>query len=157
MTRPGRRSDDLLDTSSEFIKSAGDEYDIVVDYVKALRTDPVALQVLGTINRRAAFGYSASGDRVRGLLRLQMGKGLFDFSVIGGTGKRYSHPTGNGVGFSNAEKAPLAGAGLEIDIQSETDVVLFDGHRTRHEEPNYHRMPTPSFCGRSNPTSAARK
>jgi hypothetical protein len=52
-TRPW--SDDLLDTSSEFIRSAGDEFDIVVDYVKALRTDPVALQVLGTINRRAAF------------------------------------------------------------------------------------------------------
>jgi hypothetical protein len=134
-TRPW--SDDLLDTSSEFITSAGDEYDIVVDYVKALQTDPVALQVLGTINRRAAFSYSAGGDRLRGLLRLQMGKGLFDFSVIGGTGKGYSHPTGNGVGISLAEKAPLAGAGLEIDIQSETDVILFDGHRASHEEPNY--------------------
>jgi hypothetical protein len=134
-TRPW--SDDLLDTSSEFIRSAGDEFDIVVDYVKALRTDPVALQVLGTINRRAAFGYSASGDRVRGLLRLQMGKGLFDFSVIGGTGKGFSHPLGNEVGYTGSEKAPLAGAGLEIDIQSETDVILFDGHKTRHEEPNF--------------------
>src|SRR5687768_2056774 len=38
-TRPW--SDSLLDTSSEYIKSEGDEYDIVVDYVKALRTDPV--------------------------------------------------------------------------------------------------------------------
>ncbi len=133
-TRPW--SDDLLDTSSEFIKSAGDEFDIVVDYVKALRTDPVALQVLGTINRRAAFSYSAGGARLRGLLRLPMGKGLFDFSVVGGVGMGYSHPLGNEVGFSNAEKAPLAGAGLEIDIQSETEVV-FDGHRARHEEPNY--------------------
>ena len=40
-TRPW--SDDLLDTSTEFILSAGDEFDIVVDYVKALRTDPVAV------------------------------------------------------------------------------------------------------------------
>lgn len=134
-TRPW--SDGLLNTSTEFITSAGDEYDIVVDYVKALRTDPVALQVLGTINGRAAFSYSAGGDRLRGLLRLQMGKGLFDFSVIGGTGKGFSHPQGNEVGFSNSEKAPLAGAGLEIDIQSETDVVAFDGHKARHEEPNY--------------------
>jgi hypothetical protein len=54
-------SDDLLDTSSEFILSAGDEFDIVVTYVNALRTDPVALQALGTIQRRAAFGYSAAG------------------------------------------------------------------------------------------------
>jgi hypothetical protein len=134
-TRPW--SDDLLDTSSEFILSAGDEFDIVVDYVKALRTDPVALQVLGVIQRRAAFSYSAGGDRLRGLLRLQMGNGLFDFSVIGGTGKGFSHPAGNKVGFSLSEKAPLAGAGLEIDIQSETDVILFDGHKTRHEEPNF--------------------
>ena len=36
-------SDGRLDTSTEFIKSAGDEFDIVVDYVKALRTDPAAL------------------------------------------------------------------------------------------------------------------
>src|SRR5215212_2285619 len=109
-TRPW--SDGLLDTSMEFITSAGDEFDIVVDYVKALRTDPVALQALGTIHRRAAFAYSAAGDRLRGLLRLQMGQGLFDFSLVGGTGNGYSHPAGNDVGFSNTEKAPPAGAGL---------------------------------------------
>ena len=134
-TRPW--SDGLLDTSSEFISSPGDEYDIVVDYVNALRTDPMALRVLGQIKRRAAFGYSASGDRLRGLLRLQMGIGLFDFSLVGGGGKGFSHPAGNDIGISFAEKPPLAGAGLEIDFQSETDVVLFDGHQTRHEEPNY--------------------
>jgi len=134
-TRPW--SDGLLDTSTEFIKSAGDEFDIVVDYVQALRLDPVALRLLGTINRTAAFGYSASGGRLRGLLRLQKGKGLFDFSLVGGNGAGYSHPAGNGIGYSYAEKPPLAGAGLEIDFISETDVVLFDGHKTRHAEPNY--------------------
>lgn len=130
-------SDGLLDTSTEFIKSAGDEFDIVVDYVKALRTDPVALRLLGQIDRTAAFGYSASGFRLRGLLRLQMGKGLFDFSLVGGTGNGYNHPAGNDIGFSNAEKAPLAGAGLEIDFQTETETVAFGAHKTRHEEPNY--------------------
>jgi len=134
-TRPW--SDDLLDTSSEYITSAGDEFDIVVDYVKALRTDPVALELLGPINRRAAFAYSASGGRLRGLLRLQMGKGLFDFSLVGGNGVGYSHPAGNDIGDTYAEKAPLAGAGLEIDFISETDVILLNGYKTRHEEPNY--------------------
>jgi len=134
-TRPW--SDNLLDTSSEFITSAGDEFDIVVDYVQALRTDPVALQVLGQINRRAAFGYSNSAYKLRGLLRLQMGLGLFDFSLVGGAGNGFAHPAGNKIGFTSAEKAPLAGAGLEIDFQSETDVVALGGHKTRHEEPNY--------------------
>ena len=134
-TRPW--SDGLLDTSTEFIKSAGDEFDIVVDYVKALRTDPVALQRLGEIDRTAAFGYSASGGRLRGLLRLQMGKGLFDFSLVGGSGAGYSHPTGNDIGDTYAEKAPLAGAGLEIDFNTETEVVLGKGYKTRHEEANY--------------------
>jgi hypothetical protein len=133
-TRPW--SDNLLDTSSEFIKSAGDEFDIAVDYVKALKTDPIAVQLLGPINRRAAFGYSAGAARVRGLLRLQMGRGLFDFSLIGGTVTGFAHPAGNDIGFSSAEKAPLAGAGLEIDLQSETDVVN-GGYKARHEEPNY--------------------
>ncbi len=130
-------SDGLLDTSSEFITSPGDEFDIVVDYVKALGTDPVAVQRLGNIQRTAAFGYSASGGRLRGLLRIPMGKGLFDFSLVGGTGNGYDHPAGNKIGFSNSEKAPLAGAGLEIDFQSETDVIAFGAHLTRHEEPNY--------------------
>jgi hypothetical protein len=134
-TRPW--SDGLLDTSSEFITSGGDEFDIVVDFVKALRTDPVALQRLGTINRTAAFGYSAAGYKLRGLLRLQMGRGLFDFSLVGGTGNGYSHPAGNKIGFSYSEKAPLAGAGLEIDFQSETDVVALGAHKTRQEGPNY--------------------
>jgi hypothetical protein len=134
-TRPW--SDDLLDTSSEFITSAGDEFDIVVDYVKALRTDPIALEILGPINRRAAFGYSASGGRLRGLLRLKMGEGLFDFSLVGGNGAGYSHPTGNDVVDSWAEKAPLAGAGLEILLNTETDVVALKGYKARHEESNY--------------------
>lgn len=134
-TRPW--SDGLLDTSTEHIGSAGDEFDIVVDYVKALRTDPVARQALGTIRRTAAFGYSASGYRLRGLLRLQAGKGLFDFSLVGGTGNGFDHPSGNDVVFSNSEKTALDGAGLEIDFQSETDVVALGAYKARHEETNY--------------------
>lgn len=130
-------SDGLLVTSSEFITSAGDEFDIVVDYVKALRVDPVALRILGETRRTAAFGYSASGFKLRGLLRIQTGLGLFDFSLVGGTGSGYTLPSGNGGAPSNAEKAPLVGAGVEIDFQSETDVVALNAHKTRHEEPNY--------------------
>jgi hypothetical protein len=130
-------SDGLLNTSSEFITSAGDEFDIVVDFVKALKTDPVVAQLTGPINRTAAFGYSASGFRLRGLLRLQMGVGLFNFSLVGGTGNGYTHPSGNKIGNSNSERAPLAGAGLEIDFQSEFDVIALGAHKTRHEEPNY--------------------
>jgi hypothetical protein len=122
---------------SEFIQSPGDEFDIVVDYVNALRTDPVAVERLGTVQRRAAFGYSASGFRLRGLLRIKQGKGLFDFSIVGGTGNGFSHPAGTSIGFSNAEKPPLPGAGLEIDLQSETDVVVLGAHKTRHEETNF--------------------
>ena len=130
-------SDDLLDTSSEFIASAGDVFDIVVAYQRALRTDPAAVQALGAIQRRAAFAYSYSGFHLRGLLRLQMGIGLFDFSLIGGTGKGFAHPTGNGIGFTGSEREALPGTGLEIDFQSETDVVALDAYRTRREAPNY--------------------
>jgi Alpha/beta hydrolase domain len=130
-------SDGLLDTSTESIEFAADEFDIVVDYVKALRTDPVALQLLGDIDRTAAFGYSASGYRLRGLLRINMGSGLFDFSLVGGTGNGYDHPVGNEIKFAKKEKAPKAGAGLEIDFQSEFDVIALGAHKTRHEEPNY--------------------
>ena len=130
-------SDGLLDTSSEFILSAGDEFDIVISYVRALRTDPVALEVLGQVQRRAAFGYSAAGFCVRGLMRMQAGVGLFDFAIAAGVGRGYTHPSGNGLASSNSERAPLQGAGLEIDVESETDVVALAGHKTRHEEWNY--------------------
>jgi hypothetical protein len=73
-------------TSSDSITSAGDEFDTGADNVKALRTDPDAVRLLGEIDRTAAFGYSASGIRLRGLLRHPAGKGLFDFSLVGGTG-----------------------------------------------------------------------
>jgi hypothetical protein len=130
-------SDALLDTSSEYIQSAGDEFDIVAAYLSALRTEPIALQALGSIQRRAAFGYSAAGFRLRGLLRKQIGVGQFDFSLVGGTGNGYAHSTGNGIVFNSTERAPLAGAGLEIDFQSETDIVVNGAQKTRHEESNY--------------------
>jgi hypothetical protein len=132
-TRPW--SDGILDTSSEFIVSVSDEFDIVVDYVKALRSDPLARQLLGQVRRTAAFGYSASGANLRGLLRIQSGIGLFDFSLVGGPGNGYDQP--NDVGHSFSEKPPLAGAGLEIDFQSETDSIVAEAYKTRHEEPNY--------------------
>ncbi|HJZ54550.1 MAG TPA: hypothetical protein VKE74_06305, partial [Gemmataceae bacterium] len=69
-------SDGRLDTSTEFITSAGDEFAIAADYAKALRVDPVAAELLGEIDRMAAFGYSKSAGRVRGLLRLDIGEGL---------------------------------------------------------------------------------
>jgi len=130
-------SDDLLDTSSEFIRSAGDEFDIVVSYLNALRTDAIALEALGPIERRAAFGYSASGYRLRGLLRLHMGVGLFDFALVGGTGNGFILPAGNGIANAVAERDPLAGAGLEIDFQSETDQLVLGAHKTRRESANY--------------------
>lgn len=131
-------SDGRLDTSTEFIQSAGDEFDIVVDWVKALSADPVAVQILGPIDRMAAFGYSACGARLRGLLRLEMGKGLFDFSLVGACGSGFSFPKGNGVGQTWQEKPPLAEAGLEIDFNTESE--LLSGARaedTRYDCPNY--------------------
>jgi len=130
-------SDGSLNTSTEFIQSAGDEFDIVADFVTALRTDPVAVQVLGTIDRMAAFGESASGTRLRGLLRLHMGEGLFDFSLVGGAGHGFNFPTGNDIGFREKESPPLAGAGLEIDFNTEADVLARGADDTRHIDSNY--------------------
>jgi hypothetical protein len=130
---------DDFDTSSEFIGSPGDEYDIVADYVIALRADPVAEVLVGEIKRMAAFGYSRSGGRLRGLLRIKSGKGLFDFSLVGGTGSGFNFPTGNDIGFTSDEHAPPAEAGLEIDFHTEAEVVYpaFRADRARHDDPNY--------------------
>src|SRR5262249_57832566 len=108
------------------------------DCVKALDTDRVADFLVGPIDRMAAFGYSASGTRLRGLLRLDMGRGLFDFSLVGAAGSGFSFPAGNDIRFTWQEKPPPAGAGLEIDFNTESEMV--DGARAasaRHEDPNY--------------------
>jgi hypothetical protein len=130
---------DDFDASTEFIASPGDEYDIVADYVAALRVDPVAELLVGPINRTAAFGYSHSGGRLRGMLRIDAGKGLFDFSLVGGTGSGFNYPTGNGIGFTWEEHAPPAEAGLEIDFHTEAEVVhpTFRADKTRHDDANY--------------------
>lgn len=132
-------SDGQLDTSTEFIASAGDEFDIVVDFVKALKLDPVAFECLGSINRMAAIGYSASGWRLRGLLRLKMGKGLFDFSLVGGCGTGFDFPAGDAIHHSSAERPPLPGVGLEIDFNKEVEVIHpnFNAANTRYDTPCY--------------------
>ena len=56
---------------------------------------------------------------------------------MGETASDTATPGGNDIGDTYAEKAPLAGAGLEIDFIAETDVILPDGYKTRHDEPNY--------------------
>jgi hypothetical protein len=130
-------SDGSLNTATEFIQSAGDEFDIVVDFVKVLSADPVAELLLGPIERMAAFGESSSGGRLRGLLRLDVGKGLFDFSLVGGAGRGFLYPKRNDIGSSSKEMPPLAGAGLEIDFNTEADVIVSGAADARHAEPNY--------------------
>jgi hypothetical protein len=53
--------------------------------------------LLGPINGGSAFGYSAAGYRLRGLLRTKAGVGLFDFSLVGGAGTGYVRPKGNTI------------------------------------------------------------
>src|SRR5262249_29708205 len=120
-------------------RSAGDEYDIVADFVSALRIDPLAGEFLGRIDRMAAFGYSASGWRLRGMLRINLGKGLFDFSLVGGCGTGHDFPVGNQIQHSTAEKLPRPGAGLEIDFCTEAEVIhpVFSAADARHDDPNY--------------------
>jgi hypothetical protein len=132
-------SDGRLDTSTEFITSEVDEYDIVADFVTALDTDPLAVELLGEVTRKGAFGYSASGWRLRGMLRHNLGKGLFDFSLVGGCGRGYEFPAGDKIQHSTTEKLPRADAGLEMDFCTEAEVIhpRFTAADTRHDHTNY--------------------
>jgi hypothetical protein len=111
----------------------------VINFVKALRTDPVAVRCLGPINRMAAIGHSASGWRLKGLLRLAAGKGLFDFALVGGCGSGYDFPTGNQVQHFTAERPPLPGAGLEVAFCTEAEVIhpAFSAANARYDAPSH--------------------
>ncbi len=113
----------------------------VQEYLAALEEGirPVAAQLVGDVQRRASFGYSESGGDLRGFLRLDVGKGAFDFSLVGGTGHGFNFPAGHRIEWKRAELPPLLEAGLEIDFKTEAEVVqpVLLAAETRHIDPNY--------------------
>jgi hypothetical protein len=130
-------SDGILDTSSEFIQWEADEFEIVADFARALRSDAATAALAGPVQRMASFGFSACAGRLRGLLRMDLGRGLFDFSLVGGWGSGYLLPRGNVLGLSSMEIPPLDGAGLEADFNTEHDVLRIGAAQARFSAWNY--------------------
>jgi hypothetical protein len=129
--------DTTFDTASEFIQVEADEFEMIADFAAALQSDPLATEIVGPIRRKAAFGYSASGSRLRGILRIGLGRGVFDYSLVGGAGDGFSFPNGDIVDDTEQETPPLEQAGLEIDFNTETEILVFGGENARAERPNY--------------------
>jgi hypothetical protein len=115
-----------FEATGEFIAVPADEFEIVRDFVGALTVDPVASDLVGSIERTTAFGYSESGYKLRGFVRDPLGRYVFDLSISGGTGAVSAFP--NGV-FLDAGLDPLpppAAGGLELSINTETEAVDVD-------------------------------
>jgi hypothetical protein len=136
--------DGSLDTAGESIRFHADEYEIVSDFVKSFESDPAAMALVGPIDRRGAGAYSAEGPRLRGLLRMPLGQGLFDFSLIGGAGAEIIFPKGNKLVSSVMTGPPPAGAGLDITFNPESEIFWRGGAFARFEAAN---MRTYEFAG----------
>ncbi len=138
--------DGTLDAAGEFI-SDSNEAQIVVDFVQALESDPLAVERVGPVQRRAAFGFSRSGHAVRRFLRSDLGAGLFDFSLAGGAG-------------ADADDAPPPpAAGLCIEFNTENEIVATGpfsqgGSHARKEAPNL-RVYEFAGCAHGGPVEAA--
>ena len=104
--------------------------EILVDFAKALRDDPLAHELLGTVERVYASGVSDSSTPLKRIL--YGGSGVFDLSYLSGTGTS-----------DNPQDAMDAGkvTGKVIVRESERDVVAAAAAqlRDRHNHPNLYR------------------
>lgn len=133
----GRRwAEGGLNTSSEFIQHPADAFEIVADFVKALRAAPPLVSLVGPVQRTAAFAYSNEGARLRGLVRSPLGRGLFDVSLVGGAGGFLQIPQGNAVIAQRSEAAPSIGTGRVIEFNTETDVLVNEAEHARVDAAN---------------------
>src|SRR5262245_19009952 len=125
-----------FDSSGEQIVAPADEFDIVHDFVRALTSDPVARALAGPVKRKMSLGYSASGGLLRGLLRTESGRRLFDCSLPGGCGAGVVLPNGDDLVEALDASPPPEDAGFEVNFSTETEVVLFNAAPVRIEAPN---------------------
>jgi hypothetical protein len=117
-----------FNAAGESIREAGDEFEIVADFVGALSTDSLATRLAGPLTHKAGFGYSNSGGKLRGFVRDPIGQGVFEVSIAGGAGDSVH----NG---QNADPPP-DGAGRSIEFNTETEVLQSHADRVRVDAPN---------------------
>jgi hypothetical protein len=122
-----------------------DNLEIIVDFVRALREDPVARTLVGPITRLYSTGESNSSFPLHVLLHTPRGHNLFDLSFLLYTG--WELPILAAIGGLDfvlppdlpAAHQPVEGAGRVIVLVSESDVIhsFFNAAKLRDANPEH--------------------
>lgn len=100
---------------------AGTDFDIVADFVNALKRDVTAARLVGGLRAVYSTGFSASSEPLYAVLHSELAPGLLDLSVL------FTVTVG-----ANAEgHEPPEDAGRIMILNTEADVVLFGGANLR--------------------------
>jgi hypothetical protein len=114
----------ILDPSaSDAVIAGGEDDEIVVQFIRALREDSYALGILPPIDRVYGYGYSQTSFLMHRILRSAHGQGLLDLTMLNAT---WWPAAGLGGQF-----APVDGVGKVIIVQSEGDLILSDAEQLR--------------------------
>jgi len=100
------------------------DFDIVADFARALRSDPVAHPLVGRVRRLYSIGASNSTEPLHALLHSEPGQGLFDLSFL------VTPPFGEHA-IPQGGHEPPRGAGRVVLLTSEADVILFNAAALR--------------------------
>lgn len=110
----------ILDpTANDVFIAGGQDDEIVVQFIHALKSDPNAMELLGPVERYYGYGFSQTSWLMHRILRSPAGPGLLDFTILNATWWQ-------GGGFQG-EFTPVSGVGKVVIVQTEADLVIADG------------------------------
>ena len=125
----------ILDpTATDVFIAGGQDDEIVVQFIHALKSDPAAKDILGPVERYYGYGFSQTSWLMHRILRSPAGPGLLDFTMLNATWWQ-------GGGFQGAY-TPVTGVGKVVIVQTEADIVIADGEviRAAAAQPNDYRV-----------------
>ncbi len=103
------------------------DFDILVQFVQALTSDPFAVAALGTIVRKAGYGVSASAEAWQVVFHRPGGQGLLDFTLLDRNVWRPAFADPAFLENLPEEFTPLTGIGKVILVESEADQLISAG------------------------------
>ena len=110
-------------TATDVVIPGGQDDEIVVQFVEALKHSDEGSALLGKAERFYGWGFSQTSWLMHRLLRSADGPGLFDFTMLATTWWA-------GGGFAGAY-TPVTGVGKVVIVQAEADLVISDGRVLR--------------------------
>lgn len=110
-------------TATDVVIPGGQDDEIVVQFVNALKHSSQGADLLGKAHRFYGWGFSQTSWLMHRLLRSEHGQGLFDFTMLAATWWQ-------GGGFQG-EYTPVTGVGKVMIVQAEADLVISDGRVLR--------------------------